>query len=112
MPIDHAAPAAPNQSVLFVPDTTAASLLHRLVGYEGPASPKPPFVKPYFASVAVTYIPLLIAAGLIGTLVPPALTPRASCFLSATGISPSRSLFHSRCSGGCLSLMKASWLAR
>lgn len=67
---DYDAPSVPDRSNL-VPETTDASMLHRLVGYKGPGSPAPSLVRVYAASVAVTYVPLLIGAALSGTLSAP-----------------------------------------
>jgi hypothetical protein len=70
-PAGQRAPARPDPRAMLVPDTTAGSFLHRIVGYKGPGSRTPPLVKPYLASVALTYLPLLIAAWFSGTLAAP-----------------------------------------
>ena len=70
-PTGQRAAARPDPRAMLVPDTTAGSFLHRIVGYKGPGSATPPWVKPCLASVALTYLPLLIAAWLSGTLAAP-----------------------------------------
>jgi hypothetical protein len=49
-------------SVQWAPDTTVGSLLHRIVAYKPTTSVSPSRVKIYLVSVAITYVPLLVAA--------------------------------------------------
>ena len=50
------------QGVPWPPDTTAGSVLHRFANYSATAPTFPSIARIYFASIAITYVPLLLAA--------------------------------------------------
>ena len=54
------------QAVPWPPDTTVHSLLHRVAGHKAAAPGLPDRAIIYFASIAITYVPLLLAARLSG----------------------------------------------